>query len=281
MQRQGRYPAQPGVTDIPGLEVAGTITQVGANVRDWRTGDQVCALVAGGGYAEYCAAPAPQCLPIPRAMDLTHAAAVPETFFTVWTNVFERGKLTPGESILIHGGSSGIGTTAIQLARTFGARVFATAGTAEKCAACEALGAERAFNYRDTDFVQAVREATGGRGVDVVLDMVAGEYLQRNIDLLAMEGRLVQIAQLGGHKSLINTTPILQRRLTLTGSTLRPRSVAEKAVIARAVHANVWPLLESGSVRVLVHATYPLADAAEAHRVMESSAHIGKLVLTV
>jgi putative PIG3 family NAD(P)H quinone oxidoreductase len=281
MQRQGRYPAQPGVTDIPGLEVAGTITQVGANVRDYRTGDQVCALVAGGGYAEYCAAPAPQCLPIPRGMDLTHAAAVPETFFTVWTNVFERGKLAPGESILIHGGSSGIGTTAIQLARTFGARVFATAGTAEKCAACEALGAERAINYRDTDFVQAVREATGGRGVDVVLDMVAGEYLQRNIDLLAMEGRLVQIAQLGGPKSLINTTAILQRRLTLTGSTLRPRSVAEKAVIARAVHANVWPLLEAGSVRVLVHATYPLADAAEAHRVMESSAHIGKLVLTV
>jgi NADPH2:quinone reductase len=281
MQRQGRYPAQPGVTDIPGLEVAGTITQVGPNVHDWHTGDQVCALVAGGGYAEYCAAPAPQCLPIPRGMDLTHAAAVPETFFTVWTNVFERGKLAPGESVLIHGGSSGIGTTAIQLARAFGARVFATAGTAEKCAACEALGAERAVNYRDTDFVQAVREATGGRGVDVVLDMVGGEYVQRNIDLLAMEGRLVQIAQLGGSKSQINTTPILQRRLTLTGSTLRPRSVAEKAAIARAVHANVWPLLESGSVRVLVHAAYPLADAAEAHRVMESSAHIGKLVLTV
>jgi NADPH2:quinone reductase len=281
MQRQGRYPAPPGVTDIPGLEVAGSIAQVGASVRGWRLGDEVCALVAGGGYAEYCVAPAPQCLPIPRGMDLTHAAAVPETFFTVWTNVFERGKLVRGESILIHGGSSGIGTTAIQLARAFGARVFATAGSAAKCAECEALGAERAINYRDTDFVQAVREATGDRGVDVVLDMVGGEYTQRNINLLAMDGRLVQIAQLGGATSLINTSPILQRRLTLTGSTLRPRSVAEKGAIARAVHASVWPLLESGSVRVPVHATYPFTDAAEAHRVMESSAHIGKLVLLV
>jgi putative PIG3 family NAD(P)H quinone oxidoreductase len=281
MQRQGRYPAQPGVTDIPGLEVAGTITEVGANVRDWHPGDEVCALVAGGGYAEYCAAPAPQCLPVPRGMDLTHAAGIPEAFFTVWTNVFERGKLARGESILIHGGSSGIGTTAIQLARAFGARVFATAGTAEKCAACEALGAESAVNYRETDFVEAVREATAGRGVDVVLDMVGGEYLQRNIDLLATEGRLLQIAQLGGPTSQINTTPILQRRLTLTGSTLRPRSVAEKGALAAAVHSNVWPLLESGTVRVLVHATYPLTDAAEAHRMMESSVHIGKLVLLV
>ena len=281
MQRQGRYTPPPGAPDIPGLEVAGEIVEVGAAVRDWRVGDRVCALVTGGGYAEYCAAPSPQCLPIPRGMDLVHAGAVPETTFTVWTNVFERGRLTRGESILIHGGSSGIGTTAIQLARAFGARVFATAGTAEKCAACEALGAERAFNYRDTDFVAAVREATEGRGVDLILDMVGGDYLQRNIETLAMEGRLVQIGQLAGTKSQINTTPILQRRLTITGSTLRPRSVAQKAAIARAVHEHVWPLFESGAVRVLVHATFPLAAAADAHRMMESSAHTGKLVLVI
>ncbi|MQA28650.1 MAG: zinc-binding dehydrogenase [Luteitalea sp.] len=281
MQRQGRYPVPPGITDIPGLEVAGTIDLVGRDVVEWRVGDRVCALVAGGGYAEYCAAPAPQCLPVPRRMDLTHAAAVPETFFTVWTNVFDRGRLAPGESILVHGGSSGIGTTAIQLASAFGARVFATAGSAEKCAACEALGAERAVNYREADFVAALREATGGRGVDVVLDMVGGAYLQRNIDLLAMEGRLVQIGQLGGAASQINTGPVLQRRLTLTGSLLRPRSIAEKGAIARDVHTHVWPWLESGRVRVIVHATFPLTAAADAHRVMESSAHIGKLVLQV
>jgi putative PIG3 family NAD(P)H quinone oxidoreductase len=280
MQRQGRYPPPPGAPDIPGLEVAGTIEEVGGDVKDWRPGDEVCALVSGGGYAEYCAAPAPQCLPIPRGMDLVHAAAVPETTFTVWSNVFERGRLQRGESILIHGGSSGIGTTAIQLARARGARVFATAGTAEKCAACEALGAERAINYRDADFVAEVREATGGRGVDVILDMVGGEYLQRNIESLAMEGRLVHIGQLGGSKGHIDLTPLLRQRLTITGSTLRARSVPEKAAIARAVHQHVWPLLESGEVRVLVHATFPLRDAAEAHRVMESSTHIGKLVLT-
>ena len=279
MQRQGRYTPPPGAPDIPGLEVAGEIVEVGASVRDWRVGDRVCALVAGGGYAEYCAAPAPQCLPIPRGMDLVHAGAVPETTFTVWTNVFERGRLVRGESILIHGGSSGIGTTAIQLARAFGARVFATAGTAEKCAACEELGAERAFNYRDEDFVAAARLATEGRGVDLILDMVGGDYLQRNIETLAMDGRLVQIGQLSGPKSQINTTPVLQRRLTITGSTLRPRSVAQKAAIARAVHEHVWPLFESGAVKVVVHATFPLADAAEAHRVMESSVHTGKLVL--
>jgi len=249
-------------------------------VKDWRAGDEVCALVSGGGYADYCAAPAPQCLPIPRGMDLVHAAAAPETTFTVWSNVFERGRLQRGESILIHGGSSGIGTTAIQLARAFGARVFATAGTAEKCAACEALGADRAINYRDADFVTEVREATGGRGVNVILDMVGGEYLQRNIDSLAMEGRLVHIGQLGGPTAHINLTPLMRQRLTITGSTLRARSVPEKAAIARAVHEHVWPLLGSGEVRVIVHATFPLRDAAEAHRVMESSTHIGKLVLT-
>jgi NADPH:quinone reductase len=279
MQRQGRYTPPPGAPDIPGLEVAGEIVEVGASVRDWHVGDRVCALVSGGGYAEYCAAPAPQCLPIPRGMDLIHAGAVPETTFTVWTNVFERGRLVRGESILIHGGSSGIGTTAIQLARAFGARVFATAGTAEKCAACEELGAERAFNYRDEDFVTAARLATEGRGMDLILDMVGGDYLQRNIETLAMEGRLVQIGQLAGPKSQINTTPVLQRRLTITGSTLRPRSVVQKAAIARAVYEHVWPLFESGAVMVLVHATFPLAAAAEAHRVMESSVHTGKLVL--
>jgi putative PIG3 family NAD(P)H quinone oxidoreductase len=280
-QRQGRYPPPPGASDIPGLEVAGTIEEVGPGSTSWRVGDAVCALVSGGGYAEYCAAPASQCLPVPLGMDFVHAAAVPETTFTVWTNVFDRGRLVRGESILIHGGSSGIGTTAIQLARAFGARVFATAGSVEKCAACEQLGAERAINYRNSDFTTVVRELTGGRGVDVILDIVGGEYLQRNLDSLALEGRLVHIGQLGGAKASINLTPVLRNRLTITGSTLRPRSVAEKGAIARAVHEHVWPLLESGAVRVPVYRTFPLNNAADAHRLMESSAHIGKLVLTM
>jgi putative PIG3 family NAD(P)H quinone oxidoreductase len=281
MQRQGRYAPPPGVTAIPGMEVAGIVADIGSDVRGWTIGDRVCALLAGGGYAEFCAAPAPQCLPIPAGVDLVHAAALPEVMFTVWTNVFERGRLVAGESILIHGGSSGIGTAAIQLAKARGARVFATAGSAAKCAACESLGAERAFNYHEVDFVAAVHEATGGRGVDVVLDMVGGDYLQRNIDVLAVDGRLVQIAQMGGYRSTINTLPILQRRLTITGSTLRSRSVEEKGRIADAVRAHVWPLIASGAVRVVVDRTFPLAQAAEAHRVMESSAHIGKLVLLV
>lgn len=281
LQRQGRYPPPPGASDIPGLEVAGTIEQVGDNVKSWRVGDQVCALVSGGGYAEYCAAPAPQCLPIPGGMNLIQAAAVPETTFTVWTNVFDRGRLQRGESILIHGGSSGIGTTAIQLARAFGARVFATAGSPEKCAACEQLGAERAINYRDTDFVAATRELTRAKGVDVILDIVGGEYLQRNLDSLALEGRLIHIGQLGGAKAQINLTPVLRNRLTITGSTLRARSVPEKAAIAKAVHEHVWPLFESGAVRVPIHQTFPLREAAEAHRLMESSSHTGKLVLRV
>jgi NADPH2:quinone reductase len=279
-QRQGRYPPPPGASDIPGLEVAGTIEAVGAGVTQWRVGDTACALVSGGGYAEYCAAPAPQCLPLPRGFDLVHAAAIPETTFTVWTNVFERGRLKKGESILIHGGSSGIGTTAIQLARTFGARVFATAGTPEKCVACEQLGADRAINYREVDFAAAIRDLTAGKGVDVILDMVGGEYLQRNLDSLAMEGRLVHIGQLGGAKAQINLTPVLRNRLTVTGSTLRPRTVAEKGAIANAVREHIWPLFESGAVHVPVHKTFPLRDAAEAHRVMEASTHIGKLVLT-
>lgn len=280
LQRQGRYPPPPGASDIPGLEIAGTIEQVGVNVNEWHIGDRVCALVSGGGYAEYCAAPAVQCLPIPRGMDPIQTAAVPETTFTVWTNVFDRGRLQRGESILVHGGSSGIGTTAIQLAKAFGARVFATAGSPEKCAACERLGAERAINYRETDFVVIARELTGGKGVDVILDMVGGEYLQRNLDTLATEGRLVHIGQLGGARAEINLTPVLRNRLTITGSTLRARSVPEKAAIANAVREHVWPLLESGMVRVPIYRTFPLSEAADAHRVMESSIHIGKLVLT-
>jgi NADPH2:quinone reductase len=281
MQRKGAYPPPPGASDIPGLEVAGTVASVGAGVHIWRPGDRVCALVAGGGYAEYCVAPSPQCLPVPDRIDLTHAAAIPETFFTVWTNVFERGHLGAGESALVHGGSSGIGTTAIQLARAFGARVFATAGSAEKCAACERLGAERAINYREQDFVAAIRGLTGGRGVDLILDMVGGEYLPRNLEVLAVDGRLVQIALIGGAKAQINMAIVLQRRLTVTGSTLRPRSVAEKGAIATALRERVWPLLESGAVAPVIFQTFPLRDAAAAHRVMESSAHIGKLVLTV
>src|SRR5215471_19270928 len=281
MQRMGHYPPPPGITDIPGLEIAGVIDRLGDGVSGWRVGDNVTALVAGGGYAEYCVAPAPQCLPIPTNVDFIHAAAIPETFFTVWTNVFERGRLNAGESILIHGGSSGIGTTAIQLARAFGSRVFATAGSTEKCAACERLGAERAINYRDADFVAAVKEVTGGKGVDVVLDMVGGDYFPRNMDALAMDGRLVSIAVLNGVKATINILTMMQRRLTLTGSTLRARSIAEKGAIASALRQHVWPLLESGAVSPVIYETFPLRAAAEAHRVMESGAHIGKLVLVV
>ncbi len=278
-QRRGRYAPPPGASDIPGLEVAGVIEALGPGVTAWRVGDQVCALVTGGGYAEYCAAPAPQCLPVPRGMDIVTAGAIPETFFTVWTNVFQRGRLTQGESILIHGGSSGIGTTAIQLAKARGARVFATAGSPDKCAACEGLGAERCINYRDGDFVAEVRGLTGGRGVDVILDMIGGDYFARNIDALAVEGRLVEIATLHGVKAELNIQTIMGRRLTITGSTLRPRPVADKGAIAAELRDQVWPLLESGAVKPIIHATFPLRDAAGAHRMMESSAHIGKLLL--
>ena len=279
MQRRGLYPPPPGASDIPGLEIAGTIEETGVDVHGWRVGDRVCALVSGGGYAEYCVAPAPQCLPVPREMDLTKAAAVPETFFTVWTNVFDRGRLQTGESLLVHGGSSGIGTTAIQLGQAFGARVFATARSTEKCAACERLGAERAINYREDDFVSVVRGATGGRGVDLILDMVGGEYLPRNLETLAVGGRLVQIALMGGGKATIDLAIVMQRRLTITGSTLRPRSVAEKGAIAAALRERVWPLLESRAVEPVVYRTFPLREAATAHRLMESGEHIGKLVL--
>ncbi len=280
LQRKGLYPPPAGVSDLPGLEVAGTIAEVGALVQRWRVGDRVCALVAGGGYAEYCVAPAPQCLPLPAGLDMVQGAAIPETFFTVWTNVFERGRLQANDVAVIHGGSSGIGTTAIQLARAFGARVFATAGTDEKCRACERLGAERGINYRTEDFVAVCRELTNGRGVDVILDMVGGEYVARNLDLLAVEGRLVQIAFLTGSKTEIDLRPLMQKRLTLTGSTLRPRSVEQKEAIANALRVHVWPLLEREVVRPVIHATFPLAQAAEAHRLMESSTHVGKIVLT-
>ena len=281
MQRQGKYPPPAGTTDIPGLEVAGTVEAHGDAVARWRVGDRICALVVGGGYAEYCVAPARHCLPVPDGLDMVSAAAIPETFFTVWTNVFERGALQDGETLLVHGGSSGIGTTAIQLARAFGARVFATAGSPEKCQACESLGAERCVNYRTDDFVLAMAALTNGRGIDVILDMVGGEYVARNLATLAMHGRLVQIAVLGGARAEINLIPVLQRRLILTGSTLRPRSLEEKAAIADALETSVWPLINSGTVTPIIHATYPLVEAAAAHRAMEEGLHVGKLVLRV
>jgi putative PIG3 family NAD(P)H quinone oxidoreductase len=280
MQREGKYPPPPGASDIPGLEVSGTIAAVGTGARRWREGDQVCALVAGGGYAEYCLAPDVQCLPIPSAIDVISAAGVPETFFTVWTNVFERGRLRAGESFLVHGGSSGIGTTAIQMARAFGARVFATAGTDEKCVACENLGAERAINYNTGDFVAAVLPLTDGNGVDVILDMVGAPYFSRNVELLALEGRLVQIAVLRGAKAEINLVRLLRQRITITGSTLRSRTVEEKGAIAESVEKAVWPLVEAGKIRPVIFATFPLSQAAEAHRLMESGSHIGKILLT-
>jgi putative PIG3 family NAD(P)H quinone oxidoreductase len=281
LQRQGKYPPPPGASDVIGLEVAGTIVACGEEAGEWQVGDRVCALVAGGGYAEYCLAPAPQCLPVPRLFSMVEAAALPETFFTVWTNVFERGRLKAGERLLVHGGASGIGTTAILLGKAFGATVYATAGTAEKCAACERLGAERAINYRTDDFVAAINDLTSGRGVDVVLDMVGGDYVSRNLDVLAMEGRLVQIAFLRGVRAEVNLSPLMQKRIWFTGSTLRPRTVAQKGAIARALREHVWPRLEAGELRPVIHETFPLALAAEAHAALERGDHVGKIVLVV
>ena len=281
MQREGKYPPPPGASDIPGLEVSGTIAECGPEVERWQAGDRVCALVSGGGYAEYCIAPDVQCLPVPAALDLVAVGGVPETFFTVWTNVFERGRLRERESFLVHGGSSGIGTTAIQMARAFGARVFATAGSPEKCSACESLGAERAINYKTDDFAAVLMDLTGGRGVDVILDMVGAAYFSRNLDLLALEGRLLQIAVLHGTKGEINLVRLLRQRLTVTGSTLRARTVDEKGAIARALESAVWPLLETGTIRPVIYKTFPLRRAAEAHRLIESGSHIGKILLTV
>jgi len=281
MQRRGFYPPPPGASDIPGLEVSGTVAAVGARVQQWRVDDPVCALVAGGGYATLCVAPAVQCLPVPLTVDLVAAGAICETFFTVWTNVFERGHLRAGETFLVHGGSSGIGTTAIQLASARGATVLATAGSDDKCRACEELGAKQAINYQTADFVAAVRELTNDRGVDLILDMVGGDYVARNLSALATDGRLVQIGFMSGEsQATVDLRRVLTKRLTITGSTLRPRSVEEKAQIASALRREVWPLLDRGAVKPIIHAVFPLAEAAAAHRLMESSAHVGKIVLT-
>lgn len=287
-QRRGNYAPPPGASDLPGLEVAGTLVEgdFGTdNPFSLAPGDAVCALLTGGGYAEYAVAPLAQCLPVPAGLSMIEAASLPENYFTVWSNVFERGQLGQGEggereSLLVQGGSSGIGVTAIQLARALGHRVFATAGNREKCEACESLGAERAINYHDEDFVAVIKEATGDRGVDVILDMVAGDYIPREIEVLAEGGRLVFIATLGGSKAQIDAGTLMRRRLTLTGSTLRARSVAFKGAIARQLQQRVWPLLAAGTVRPVIHQVFPAAEAASAHALMESSEHIGKLVLT-
>jgi NADPH:quinone reductase len=281
LQRMGRYPVPPGASDLPGLEVAGTIAALGAGVTQWKKGDRVCALTPGGGYAEHCIAPASSCLPVPKGLDFVQAASLPETYFTVWSNVFDRGALKPGETFLVQGGSSGIGVAAIQMVHALGHRVFATAGTPEKCAACEKLGAERAINYKTEDFVEAVKSLTKGKGVDVILDMVAGDYVPREMKALADDGRIVLIAFLGGSKATLDFNEILRRRLVLTGSTLRPRSVEFKAAIAQALRENVWPLLEAGTMKPVIHATFPLAEAAKAHAMLEAGEHIGKIVLTV
>jgi putative PIG3 family NAD(P)H quinone oxidoreductase len=279
MQRRGMYSPPPGVSDIPGLEIAGTVAALGPEVSKWKVGDTLCGLVAGGGYAEYCAAPAPQCLPFPKGLDAVAAAALPETFFTVWTNVFGRARLQPGETLLVHGGSSGIGTAAIQMASRLGARVMATAGSAEKCAACEDLGAERAINYRDEDFVEAAKAFSDGHGVDVILDMVGGDYVVRNIAALARGGRIASIAFLQGSKVEVDLMPLLMKHLTITASTLRPQTIEQKGEIASALLERFWPLIEAGDIKPVIDSTFPLADAAEAHRLMESSRHIGKIML--
>jgi NADPH2:quinone reductase len=280
-QRAGKYPPPKDASDLPGLEIAGEVAACGAEAKMWKPGDPVCALAHGGGYAEYCAVPEVQALPIPQGLSAVEAASLPETFFTVWSNVFDRGRLAPGETLLVQGGSSGIGVTAIQMAAAMGNRVFATAGSDEKCAACVRLGAEKAINYRTQDFAAEVLSATGGKGVDVVLDMVGGDYVPREIGCLAEEGRLVFIAVLGGWKTELNITHVMLKRLTVTGSTLRPRPVAFKGAIARSLREKVWPLIEAKKIKPVIFKTFPLAQAAEAHRLMESSQHIGKIVLTV
>jgi NADPH2:quinone reductase len=281
MQRMGLYPPPKGASDIPGLEIAGEVVALEPDVKRWRVGDKVTALVAGGGYAEYCAVPESNALPIPEPLTAVEAAAIPETFFTVWHNVFERGALERGETLLIHGGSSGIGTTAIQLAKASGARVITTAGSPEKCEACRKLGADVAVNYKTEDFVAVTKEATGGKGAELILDMVGGDYIERNYEAAAVEGRIVQIAFQGSAKSTVNFMRLMLKRLTHTGSTLRARSVADKAALARAIEDQVWPLIVAGRVKPVIYQTFPLAEAAAAHALMESSRHIGKIVLTV
>ncbi len=281
LQRSGSYPPPPGASPYLGLEVAGTIVAVGPDATRWQVGDRVCALTPGGGYAQYCLADERHCLPVPRGLDLLSAAAIPENYFTVWTNVFERARLAAGEKFLVHGGSSGIGLTAIQLARAFGAEVWTTVGNQEKAEACLKAGAQHARIYRDTDFEAAVRQATGGQGVDVILDMVGGAYINKNIRLLAVNGRLVQIAFLEGSKAEIDALPIMTRRLSFTGSTLRPRSDDDKGAIAQALADKVLPLMEQGRCLPLIHQVFPLEEAAQAHALMESSRHIGKIMLKV
>jgi NADPH:quinone reductase len=281
MQRLGSYPPPPGASDIPGLEIAGEVVALGAGAMRYKTGDKVTALVAGGGYAEYCPVHESNALPAPATLSLIEAAAIPETFFTVWHNVFDRGRLESGETLLVHGGTSGIGTTAIQLAKAFGARVITTAGTVEKCDACRKLGADVAVNYRSEDFVAATKAATGGKGADVILDMVGGDYIERNYEAAGVEGRIVQIAFQGSPKANVNFLRIMLKRLTHTGSTLRARPVADKAAMARAIEANVWPLIAAGKVKPVIYRTFPLREASAAHALMETSTHIGKIALTV
>ena len=283
LQRKGHYPVPPGASELPGLEVAGEIVAGDTEAMaaaGLQLGDKVCALVAGGGYAELCVAPAAQCLPVPTGLDMVQAASLPETFFTVWSNVFDRARLQPGETLLVQGGSSGIGVTAIQMAKALGARVIVTAGSDDKCEACVKLGADHAINYKTHDFVEEAKRLTDGKGVDVVLDMVAGDYIAREVECLADDGRIVIIAIQGGTKSGFNAGQVLRRRLTITGSTLRPRPVAFKAAIARALREKVWPLVESGAIAPVIYRTFPAAQAAEAHALMESNQHIGKIVLT-
>ncbi|MEY3262641.1 MAG: hypothetical protein RL717_118 [Pseudomonadota bacterium] len=281
LQRTGNYPVPPGASDIPGLEVAGEIVDGDLAGSAFKKGDLVCALVQGGGYAEYCAAPIAQCLPVPKGLTALEAASLPETFFTVYSNLFERAKLTGDETLLVQGGSSGIGVTAIQMARALGHRVFATAGSDDKCRACESLGAERGINYRSEDFAEVVKAATGGKGADVILDMVAGDYVAREIDCLADDGRLVVIALLGGATGKIDFGHVMRRRLTITGSTLRPRPVAFKQMVADKLRQRIWPLIESGQIKPVIFQTFPLDQAAQAHALMETSTHVGKIMLTV
>lgn len=281
LQRQGSYPPPPDASSVLGLEVAGEVVQTGSEVAHWSPTDKVCALTNGGGYAEYVVVPAGQCLPVPAGLSMDEAAALPETFFTVWANVFERAGLKAGERLLVHGGSSGIGTTAIQMAKAMGAGVFATAGSEAKCEACVRLGADVVINYRRQDYVEIVRAASDGKGVDVILDMVGGDYIQRNLKVAARGGRIVNIAFLKGSRVEVDMLPVLLKHLTLTGSTLRPRSAEEKAGIALALRKNIWPLIERGDIKPLIAARFPLNDAAKAHQLMESSAHIGKIILTV
>lgn len=281
LQRMGLYAVPPDASDLPGLEIAGEVAVCGSAVTRWKAGDKVCALTHGGGYAEYCVTPEVQALPVPKGLSMIEAASLPETFFTVWSNVYDRGRLAPGESLLVHGGTSGIGVTAIQMAKALGNRVFATAGSDEKCAACVTLGAEQAYNYKTQDFVEGVRAATGGKGVDVILDMAAGDFVPRELKALADEGRLVFIAFLRGPKTELDVNELMRRRLTLTGSTLRPRPVAFKGAVAERLRERVWPLIEAGKIKPVIFKTFALADAAAAHQLMESSTHIGKIVLTV